>query len=236
MCCPDPPAATAITIRADIAETGMDGTGERPGYHIAKNRLETLADGIFAIAMTLLVLTITIDKPAPEEARAVLPGILWGLLPQIFTLTIAFIVLAVFWQVHNRQFHFVRAVDPVHIWITIFMLVAIVLVPFSTDISGDYPDVGVAALLFNLNVFTAGLMIALQWWYICKNPLLSSPLPEPRVRRIWSWEVALIPGVALVAVFLSFVTPVGSLLLYLFAPFVWILLHRYPPSVPALRT
>jgi uncharacterized membrane protein len=210
----------------------MDGTGKGMEYLIAKDRLETLIDGIFAIAMTLLVLTITIDKPTPEEAPAVLPGILWGLLPQILTLTVAFIVIAVFWQVHNRQFHFVRAVDPVHLWIIIFMLIAIVLVPFSTDISGDYPNVGVAALLFNLNIFAAGLMIALHWRYISIHPQLCCPLPELRVMKIWSWEVALIPAVALVAVFLSFVTPVGSLLVYLFTPFAWFFLHRHPQQVP----
>ena len=123
----------------------MDGMIEEAKYLISKDRLETLVDGIFAIAMTLLVLTITIDKPAPEDAVTVLPGVLAGLLPQIFTLVLAFIVLAVFWQAHNRQFRLVQPVDTVHLWIIIFMLIAIVLVPFSTDISGDYPYVGVAA-------------------------------------------------------------------------------------------
>jgi len=164
---------------------------------------------------------------------AVLPGVLAGLLPQIFTLVLAFIVLAVFWQAHNRQFRLVQAVDTVHLWIIIFMLIAIVLVPFSTDISGDYPYVGVAALLFNLNIFVVGLMIALNWRYICSHPKICNQLSDPQLRKIWSSEVALIPAVALVGAVLSFVTPVGSLLIYLLAPFAWYLLHRNSSTEPA---
>ena len=124
-------------------------------------------------------------------------GVLAGLLPQIFTLTLAFIILAVFWQAHNRQFRLVRAVDLVNLWIIIFMLIALVLVPFSTDISGDYPFVGVAALLFNLNIFAVGLLIALHWRYICSHPEICDQLSDPHLVKIWSSEVALIPAIAL---------------------------------------
>ena len=205
----------------------MSGTAEGTEYHIAKNRVETLVDGIFAIAMTLLVLTITIKKPAAEDAPLVLPGTLLGLLPQIFIFVVAFIVLAVFWHEHHRQFHFIHAVNPALLWITIFMLMSIVLVPFSTDIAGDYPNVGSAVLLFHLNLFSVGVLYALHWKYTCATPQLCSTLPELQTKRIWSFEAAFIPASALLAAIISLVTPAGSLLVYLAAPAAWYFLYRH---------
>lgn len=224
-------AATAIIIPADIPDS-MDGTVEGTEYHIAKNRLETLVDGIFAIAMTLLVLTINIAKPAAEDAPRVLPVILAGVLPQIFTLVLAFFILAFFWHGHHRQFHFVRTVDPVLLWITIFMLITIVLVPFTTDIAGDYSGIEAAVLPFHLNILLVGLVYSLHWKYICASPQLCSPVPDQRVAKVWSRETTVIPVVALIGAVLSLLTPMGSLLVYLIAPVAWYLLHRNPQPKP----
>jgi uncharacterized membrane protein len=206
----------------------MTANPDEHEYRIAKNRLETLVDGIFAIAMTLLVLTINIAKPATEDAPGMLPGILMGLLPQIFTLVLAFLILAFFWHGHHRQFHFVRIVDPPLFWITIFQLITIVLVPFTTDIAGDYPGVEAAVLPFHLSILAVGLVYALHWRYICASPQLCNPVPDSRVMKIWSRETTLIPIVAIIAGLLSLATPLGSLLVYLVAPAVWYYMRRNP--------
>jgi uncharacterized membrane protein len=211
----------------------MEGTVTGTEYHIAKNRLETLVDGVFAIAMTLLVLTINVVKPAAEDAPRVLPGMFLGLLPQVFTLVVAFLVLAFFWHGHHRQFHFVRTVDPVLLWITIFMLITIVLIPFTTDIAGDYAGVEAAVLPFHLNILAVGLVYSLHWKYICSSPQLCSPVPDRHVVLVWSREITLIPVVALVAAALSLITPTGSLLVYLIAPLVWYVFRSSPKPVSA---
>lgn len=207
----------------------MDGTIEGTEYRIAKSRLEALVDGIFAIAMTLLVYTITITKPPAVQAAAVLPSTLVSLIPQVFILVVAFLILAFFWHTHHRHFHFVHTVSPMLLWITIFMLITIVFVPFSTDISGDYPQVEAAVLLFHINICAVGLLFALHWKYISGSPLLCRPVPDPHIIYVWSRETVLIPVVAACAALVSLVTPGGSLLIYLLAPAGWYLLRRYAP-------
>ena len=64
----------------------MSGRIEGLEYHISKNRLETPVDGIFAIAMTLLILGITMPKPQTSIASEVLPGMISSLIPQVFLL------------------------------------------------------------------------------------------------------------------------------------------------------
>jgi uncharacterized membrane protein len=66
--------------------TDMSGLRERMEYHISKNRLESLVDGIFAIAMTLLVLGISPPKPDRSQAQAVLPGQIFDLFRNSFYL------------------------------------------------------------------------------------------------------------------------------------------------------
>ena len=95
-----------------------------------------MVDGIFAIAMTLLVLGITPPKPAESQAQAILPGMIFVLIPEIFIFIIAFLILASFWLNHHRHFHFVRTVDSRLLWINIFLLISIVFIPFSTDVAG----------------------------------------------------------------------------------------------------
>jgi uncharacterized membrane protein len=190
----------------------------QPEYHIAKNRLETLVDGIFAIAMTLLVLTITPPRPPLAEAAALLPGMILQLVPQILSFAIAFLVLGIFWLEHHRQFHFVRRVDPSLLWINIFLLISIVFIPFSTDVAGDYATVRIAVLLFNINIVIVGLIYAIQWRYICNSENLCDPLPDTDTMQQRVFQTLLVPAVAGLAVVVSLIDPTLSLLTYLVIP------------------
>jgi uncharacterized membrane protein len=185
----------------------MTGTAGGLEYHIPKNRLETLIDGIFAIAMTLLVLTINLPKPSAEQAQAVLPDLVFGLFPQVFLCIIAFLILAVFWLGHHRQFHFVETVDFGLLWINIFLLIFIVLIPFSTDIAGDYPDVAIAVLSFHVNILIVGLLFWVHWLHIAGSSHLQNLFPDQATIRLWMLQTALIPSVALCAILVSFLNP-----------------------------
>ena len=78
-----------------LGKKGLNMTGQTEDreYHISKNRLETLVDGIFAFAMTLLVLGINPPRPEDSQATAVLPSMIESLIPEIFLFILAFLVL-----------------------------------------------------------------------------------------------------------------------------------------------
>jgi uncharacterized membrane protein len=206
----------------------MTGRFEGPEYHISKTRLETLVDGIFAIAMTLLVLGINIPKPLEAVAPSVLPGLIGGLFPQVFLFIVAFLVLALFWLGHHRQFHFIQRVDPALLWISILILISIVFVPFSTDVAGDYPDVMEAALLFHANMFIVGLLFFVQWRYICRHERLCEPMPEKAVMRRGIYRSVLVPAVAVAGGILCIINPALSLLVYISLPIGTYLLGQVP--------
>ena len=206
----------------------MTGRFEGPEYHISKIWLETLVDGIFAIAMTLLVLGINLPKPQVALAPAVLPGLIFGLVPQVFLFIVAFLVLALFWLGHHRQFHFIHRVDPALLWINILILIAIVFVPFSTDIAGDYPAVMVAVLLFHANMFIVGMLFTFQWDHIRRHEHLCEPVPEKTIVHAWFYRSMLVPAIAAIGGILCLFDPAVSLLVYILLPAGTYLLGQVP--------
>jgi uncharacterized membrane protein len=204
----------------------MTERAEGPEYHISKNRLETLVDGIFAIAMTLLVLGISPPRPQDSLAQSVLPGMIESLIPQVFLFIVAFLVLALFWLGHHRQFHYVHSIDPVLLWINILILIAIVFVPFSTDVAGDYPAVTDAALLFHANMFVVGFLFSLQWHHIRRHEHLCEPVPDKAIMHAWYYHSMLVPAIAVIGGILCLFNPPVSLLVYLALPAGTYLLRR----------
>jgi uncharacterized membrane protein len=205
----------------------MSGMRERMYYHISKNRLETMVDGIFAIAMTILVLGIDPPKPDISQAQEVLPNQIFDIIPEIFIFIIAFLILAGFWLDHHHQFHFVRTVDSRLLWINIFLLISVVLIPFSTDVAGDYSAILIAVLLFHINILIVGLIFTYHLHYISQSKYLLDPEADSKSLKVLFHQSLLIPGIALLAAIISFVNPSVSLLVYLIIPFARYFVERF---------
>src|SRR5688500_13101903 len=90
-------------------------------------RITTLADGVFAIVMTLLVLGIDVPEvPEEEIADRLVDEVLW-LWPLIAAYVVSFLFLGIYWMGHHVQFHYMRAVDTTVLWLNIvfFMFVCL---------------------------------------------------------------------------------------------------------------
>jgi uncharacterized membrane protein len=205
----------------------MSGLRERLEYHISKNRLETLVDGIFAIAMTILVLGITPPKPDISQAHVVLPGNIFAVVPEILLFILAFLILASFWLDHHHQFHFVRAIDSRLLWINIFLLISVVLIPFSTDLVGEYYKVQIAVLFFNINILIIGLIFCYHLHYISQSEHLLNPEADRKSMSVLFHQSLLIPCIAFIAAIISFVNPPVSLLVYLGVLFAKYFVNRF---------
>jgi len=207
--------------------TEMNGLKEKMEYHISKSRLETMVDGIFAIAMTILVLGIDPPKPELSQAQAMLPDKIFALFPEILIFIIAFLILAGFWLDHHRQFHFVSTIDSRLLWINIFLLISVVLIPFSTDVAGNSPDVLVAVLLFHINILIVGLIFSFHLKYISRSNYVVDSPTDSNALRVLFHQSLLIPGIGFLAAIISFFNPSVSLLVYLGVPFAKYFVERF---------
>jgi uncharacterized membrane protein len=198
----------------------MSGFEPDNPHRISKGRLETMVDTIFAFAMTLLVLGMTMPQLSVSQAAAELAGYLEKLLPQFVLFIIAFLVLALFWIEHHRQFHYLRIIDPTILRFNVALLIFIVLIPFTTDVSGAYDGVMIAVLLFHINILIVGALFLGQWMYICRRSQLCEAEFDT-VRGNNRFRIlGTVPALAILGMGLSLFSPPYSLIVYLFVPII----------------
>ena len=182
---------------------------------LAKDRIEALADGIFAVAMTLLVLDIKSPENREFETAADLVNYLVALEHSFAMYAISFFVLAIFWIWHHLLFHFVRHVDRRLLWLNVGFLLLVTFVPFSTDLLGDHGHLMLPVLVYGANLLALGSLLALQLRYLVASPgLAAADLTAAVVRNIWR-DLSLYGAVPLVSMAVSLVSPRTGMYMYL---------------------
>jgi uncharacterized membrane protein len=120
-----------------------------------KERFEAFSDGVFAFAITLLILGVVLpvrDKPDDHQ----LVQDLLGLWPSVLAYALSFGVIGIMWQNHHALFRTVVRVDRTTVFLNLLLLAGTAFIPFATSTLGSYPTLHAAAFLYGLVLlFTA---------------------------------------------------------------------------------
>ena len=182
------------------------------------SRIETLVDGIFAIAMTLLVLSIGVPDISRTLTESAFQQQLWILWPKIMCYFLSFWILAGFWRNNHQQFYFIRRSNPTLITINVFWLLLIALMPFSTEIISEYGGSYITAnLIFQVNLLLAGIIYYFNWHYSVWKGLTEDNMDEDIVQMMKAINLIL-PLCSVIALGLSFYVYAWSNLIYLASP------------------
>ncbi|MFH1683569.1 MAG: TMEM175 family protein [Candidatus Margulisiibacteriota bacterium] len=187
---------------------------------LTTNRIETLTDGVFAIAMTLLVLGLGLPQLQEGLTQSSLHLLLLSQLHKFFNYALSFVLLAVFWIIHHQEFHFIKRTDRVHIWINVFILMFIALIPFSASLIGDYPNDWMAELFFGANMFMVGILFQLNWFYATRLKRLVNCDIDPKKIVLGIKRGLVTPLVALLAMVLAFLDAPITTHIYLLIPII----------------
>lgn len=137
-----------VTIISRLPDEREHEEWEEKEESLSTSRVEALIDGVFAFAMTLMVLSIDVPTNVPKaNENQVLIHHLFQIIPDFEIYVLAFMSLGGFWYAHQIQFKSMKRVDPALIWLNIFMMMFIALVPFSTGLAGDYGNAQISALV-----------------------------------------------------------------------------------------
>lgn len=145
--------------------------GSQP--QLSKHRIEALVDGIFAVAMTLLVIELRIPEQAHHAGETALRGALLQLLPVMISWVISFFVLANFWIANHRLYSFVRHVDQPLLWLTMLGLSGASLLPFASSVNNQFASL-TGQLVYSGVMVLLGVATLLQARYIYRHPELCS--------------------------------------------------------------
>jgi len=145
-------------------------------------RLAALSDGLFAVAMTLLVLDLRVPALEAIHGEADLRQALVGLAPRALIYLMSFLTLGIFWVGQQTQLNFVARSDRTLSWLHLAFLFSVSLMPFSTSLMAEYIAYRTALLVYWFNILLLGIVLYLTWRYAVRAGLTSAEV-TPMVRR-----------------------------------------------------
>ena len=136
-------------------------------------RIEALSDGVFAIAMTLLVLDIHVPVSEAIHSEGDLIRAFCTLTPKLLTYFLSFLTLGIFRTGQSAQYTYIDCSDRNLNWISLFFLLAVSILPFTTAFLGEYIHFRFAIGLYWFNILMLGILVYVHWSYADRHGFLT---------------------------------------------------------------
>jgi len=180
---------------------------------VGTGRLEAFSDGVFAIAITLLVLEIGVPSLEETEEGAHLLDALGDLWPSYFAYVTSFLTILIMWVNHHTIFRLLRRADHMLLLLNGLLLMAVTFVPFPTGLLAEYIEHDgqqVAAAVYAGTFTVTAVLFNLLWRYVThRRRLLKPEVSDAQVQAVTS-QYRFGPALYLVAFLLAFVSVAAS--------------------------
>jgi len=140
-------------------------------------RLAALSDGVFAVAMTLLVLDLRVPATEAVHSEQELWRALVALSPRLVMYMMTFLTLGIFWVGQQTQLNHLARSDRSLSWIHLMFLFAVTLTPFSTMLLAEFPAYRLALIVNWLNILLLGTTLYFSWMCAIDKGLVKHDLP-----------------------------------------------------------
>lgn len=205
-------------------------TSNAPPAGLPVNRIEALSDGVFAIAMTLLVLELHVPDVASGGALATALVAMW---PKFVSFGLGFVLLGSLWIGQHYQFHYVRRTDRALLWLHLALLLVCSLVPFALALLGRYWATPVVTAAYGALLLASGGCLLASWTYATRgHRLVASSLSAAAIDALRARIVIGLLGYGL-GFGLAFVLPVASIGVYAMMPLLYLVPSRIDRHVAA---
>jgi uncharacterized membrane protein len=173
-------------------------------------RLAALSDGLFAFAMTLLVLDLRVPAMEAIHFEHDLRSALVALAPRLLMYLTSFLTLGIFWNGQQTQLNYLARADRDFTWLHLAFLAGVTLMPFSTQLLAQFIQYRTALLVYWFNIFFLGLMLYISWRYASRNELIKEDAPL-EIRRAIRRRVVLAQGLYALGALLCFINTYWSI-------------------------
>ncbi len=186
-------------------------------------RIESLSDGVFAIAMTLLIFQLKVPVvPKDASPEALIEGVM-ALWPQVACFALSFITAGSLWIAHRGQFHYIHRTDRNLLWINIIFLLFVSAIPFITALLGQYPTNTFAVILYGVSMVLTVLTLWFHWLYATRRHRLTGSHLSEAVVRLQSRRILTGPVIYVAAMSIAGWQPWISILCYAIVPIAYAL-------------
>jgi uncharacterized membrane protein len=198
--------------------------GPATGLPVA--RIETLTDGVFAIAMTVIVLGLELPRGSGSLGER-----LWVLWPKFASYVLSFVMLGVLWIGHHYQLNHMRRTNRALIWLNLWFLLAITFLPFGAAVLGSNYHDPWAVVLYAGTVMLAGTSLLAHWTYAARRPEILTPDVDAAVVSALKARILFGMGVAALSMVVAFIDTRVSLAVLLALPTVYLVRSRIDHKV-----
>jgi uncharacterized membrane protein len=189
------------------------GKSDKSPPMVSADRLKAIADGVFAVAMTLLVLELV----APEAngiTNKELNGLLLSMWPKFIAYVLSFLITGMYWLVHHSIFDAIRYYDATLAWINIMFLLLVALIPFTTSLLGEHFLQKTATMIYGVHLLLMFLGGYSLWTYATWKRILVAPDLDPGLitgARRMGYVYFVILSIAIIV---AFFVPLISVIIY----------------------
>jgi uncharacterized membrane protein len=180
---------------------------------VETGRVEAFSDGVFAIAITLLILAVAVDQ---THASGGLSHQLLHLWPSYIAYAVSFVTVGIMWINHHMVFRHFARVDRILLLLNILLLMLISFTPFSTRVVAEFAhtegDRRAAALLYGINMTMTAILFFAVWMYGSRRLLR----PDTDRREVSGITRSYLPGTPLygTATLVAFASAIASLIMF----------------------
>lgn len=199
-----------------------ESSENRPTAGLSTNRLEAFSDGVFAVAITLLVLNLQVPQIAASVVSQELVPKLFELWPKLLSYALSFVIVGIYWVAHHNTFHYIKRSDRNLLWLNILLLMCIVFLPFPTALLGQYPEQRVSVIIYAGTLVLTGLVLQSLWWYATSRYRLVDSNIDPRLVQRATRRNLTAPLLYLLAIGISLFSVPASLVLFILVPVYYI--------------
>ncbi|MGI8990763.1 MAG: TMEM175 family protein [Bryobacteraceae bacterium] len=180
---------------------------------LSTSRIEALSDGVFSIAMTLLVLKLEVPDVSHHSSNMEMLGQLMAQTPAFISYVATFLIAAGFWLLHHLTFHFIRHADGLLCWINLALLMFVSLLPFSAGMMGHLFVHSVSQVFYFGNQFAIASLLYLHLYY-ATHARMAAIDSDPVAARRLTYRIAVLPIAFGGAIATAFLAPMYSILCF----------------------
>jgi uncharacterized membrane protein len=217
----------------------MAEPNEPEEYENNTQRIEAFSDGVFAIAITLLILEIKIPHLHSSEGgggAVDLAAALRAQWPSYFAYILSFVMIGIYWANHHYIFRLYRRTDHLFNLLNVFFLLCISFLPFPTAVLGDYmidaKNRQAAVSLYAFGLFLPAFSWFMNWLYGSRGHRLIDRRLDPDFVRYLTRQYLISNLLYLAALVIAFFLPLVSLAINVGLTMLYLL----PPRKPVYRT
>jgi uncharacterized membrane protein len=191
------------------------------------NNLSRLSDSIFALAMALTILGFDLPEGSTSMSDCGVNGFLMTQLKPLGLYVSTFILVAFYWFDNSQQFSYYKKTDDVHLWLYIFYLMCLFIVPYSNALIIYFPENLLVQIEYSLNILSIGLFSFLNWTYATYKHRLVEPSLEIKIITENKIKSLIEPSVALLTILVALFDRSLWELTWLLVPIVYILVEKF---------